>query len=67
MRELNNAVDSIDPTIFGFEEKIGEIEHTLSLAGTGRWSVVSSLPEVVVGADDVPSVPDVQVDETGAL
>ena len=67
MRELNNAVDSIDPTIFGFEEKIGEIEHTLSLAGTGRWSVVSSLPEVVVGADDVPPVPGVQVDETGAL
>ncbi len=30
MRELNNAVDEIDPTIYGFEEKIGEIERSLS-------------------------------------
>ena len=26
MNELNNTVDSIDPTIYGFEEKLGEIE-----------------------------------------
>ncbi|MBR0234481.1 MAG: DEAD/DEAH box helicase [Synergistaceae bacterium] len=26
MRELNETVDTIDPTIYGFEEKIGEIE-----------------------------------------
>ncbi|MCL2767915.1 MAG: DEAD/DEAH box helicase, partial [Synergistaceae bacterium] len=26
MNELNNAVEKIDPTIYGFEEKIGEIE-----------------------------------------
>lgn len=29
MRELNSAVDEIDPTIYGFEEKIGEIERSL--------------------------------------
>lgn len=28
MRELNSAVDDIDPTIYGFEERIGEIERT---------------------------------------
>ncbi|MBQ6111582.1 MAG: DEAD/DEAH box helicase, partial [Synergistaceae bacterium] len=26
MDELNKTVDSIDPTIYGFEEKLGEIE-----------------------------------------
>jgi hypothetical protein len=26
MSELNNTVEKIDPTIYGFEEKIGEIE-----------------------------------------
>ena len=26
MEELNDTVDKIDPTIFGFEEKLGEIE-----------------------------------------
>ncbi len=26
MDELNRTVDSIDPTIYGFEEKLGEIE-----------------------------------------
>lgn len=30
MKELNFAVDDIDPTIYGFEEKIGQIEKTLS-------------------------------------
>ena len=29
MRELNRTVDEIDPTIYGFEEKIGEIERSL--------------------------------------
>ena len=29
MKELNNTVDEIDPTIYGFEEKIGEIERSL--------------------------------------
>ncbi len=67
MRELNTAVDSIDPTIFGFEERIGEIEHTLSLAETGRWSVVSSLPEVVEGPDDIPAVSGAEVDEPGVF
>ena len=28
MRELNDTVDSIDPTIYGFEEKLGEIEKS---------------------------------------
>ncbi|MBQ9419452.1 MAG: DEAD/DEAH box helicase [Synergistaceae bacterium] len=28
MRELNETVDTIDPTIYGFEEKIGEIERS---------------------------------------
>ena len=28
MSELNNTVEKIDPTIYGFEEKIGEIEET---------------------------------------
>ena len=26
MGELNKTVDTIDPTIYGFEEKLGEIE-----------------------------------------
>ena len=26
MPELNETVETIDPTIYGFEEKIGEIE-----------------------------------------
>lgn len=30
MAELDRAVDEIDPTIYGFEEKIGEIEDSLS-------------------------------------
>ncbi len=29
MKELNAVVDDIDPTIYGFEEKIGEIEDSL--------------------------------------
>ena len=29
MNELNETVDTIDPTIYGFEEKIGEIEKTI--------------------------------------
>ena len=29
MQELNETVDTIDPTIYGFEEKLGEIENTL--------------------------------------
>ncbi|MDI9370645.1 MAG: DEAD/DEAH box helicase [Synergistota bacterium] len=28
MKELNGTVEEIDPTIYGFEEKIGEIERT---------------------------------------
>ncbi len=28
MKELNSVVDEIDPTIYGFEEKIGEIESS---------------------------------------
>lgn len=31
MRELNAAVDDIDPTVYGFEEKIGEMESTGAL------------------------------------
>lgn len=31
MRELNAAVDDIDPTVYGFEEKIGEMESTGTL------------------------------------
>jgi superfamily II RNA helicase len=30
MRELNAAVDDIDPTVYGFEEKIGEMEDSSS-------------------------------------
>jgi len=29
MRELNDTVDTIDPTIYGFEEKLGEIEESI--------------------------------------
>jgi hypothetical protein len=29
LSELNRAVDEIDPTIYGFEEKINEIEDSL--------------------------------------
>ena len=29
MDELNRTVDEIDPTIYGFEEKLGEIEESI--------------------------------------
>jgi hypothetical protein len=29
MKDLNAVVNDIDPTIYGFEEKIGEIEDSL--------------------------------------
>ena len=30
MSDLNKTVDTIDPTIYGFEEKLGEIEKGLA-------------------------------------